>query len=187
MNLDTSTLVGIKQAKKLGLVPSGLADVITSDRIQLVQLLFDSTYLPTMFTLIRHPYERLRSLFFFLKKADWARNHNEFHRRFGNLTFYEYLAKDNGVDHNWMTTSLVNVRNKHLNDTHVSLATQILNKSLIGLTEAFETSIQRFQKYFGWNKTSASERCIRKLVKYTPVNAYNFGKDHITENSEWNF
>ena len=70
VNVDTSSKPGIDRARRLGLVPSGLVNmIITSDPKYAVENLFDEQHKGRMFALFRHPVDRLVSKFFYLQKA----------------------------------------------------------------------------------------------------------------------
>ena len=70
VNVDTTSKSGINRAEKLGLVPSGLADlVITSDPVYAVEHLYDKFHKGRALALFRHPVERLVSKFYYLQMA----------------------------------------------------------------------------------------------------------------------
>lgn len=70
VNVDTTTKQGIDRARKMGLVPSGLADmIITSDPEYAVSNLYDVNHKGRVLALFRHPVERLVSKFYYLQKA----------------------------------------------------------------------------------------------------------------------
>ena len=70
VNVDTTSKRGIDRAKRMGLVPSGLVDVIvTSDPAYAVEHLFDESHKGRVLALFRHPVDRLVSKFFYLREA----------------------------------------------------------------------------------------------------------------------
>lgn len=70
VNVDTTNKKGILRAQKLGLVPSGLADMIfTSDLTFAIEKLFDESHKGRVMVLFRHPIDRLVSKFYYLQQA----------------------------------------------------------------------------------------------------------------------
>lgn len=70
VNVDTTTEVGILRAEKLGLVPSGLADIIvTGFPAFAVSHLYDEDHKGRAFAIFRHPLKRLVSKFYYLQVA----------------------------------------------------------------------------------------------------------------------
>jgi len=69
-NVDTTTAEGILRSERLGLVPSGLADIIfTSYPGFAVGHLYSEKHRGRAFGLFRHPVERLVSKFYYLQVA----------------------------------------------------------------------------------------------------------------------
>ena len=58
INADTSDDHGIKRSHDLGLVPSGLVDVVVSSRFLHVASLFDVEHIARSFTIVRDPLGR---------------------------------------------------------------------------------------------------------------------------------
>eukprot|EP00581_Thalassiosira_minuscula_P010235 CAMPEP_0183711258 /NCGR_PEP_ID=MMETSP0737-20130205/6808_1 /TAXON_ID=385413 /ORGANISM="Thalassiosira miniscula, Strain CCMP1093" /LENGTH=249 /DNA_ID=CAMNT_0025939727 /DNA_START=90 /DNA_END=836 /DNA_ORIENTATION=- len=72
VNVNTNTETGIIRARLMGLVPSGIADIIfTTMPDYAIQHLYDSSHRGRAMALFRHPVERLVSKFFYLQIADW--------------------------------------------------------------------------------------------------------------------
>lgn len=70
VNVDTTIRPGIDHAKKLGLVQSGLADMIISSDVEYaVSQLFDGSHKGRALGLFRHPVDRLVSKFYYLQTA----------------------------------------------------------------------------------------------------------------------
>ena len=70
VNVDTTNKAGLNRAKNMGLVHSGLVDmIITSDITYAVEKLFDESHKGRVLGLFRHPIDRLVSKFFYLQKA----------------------------------------------------------------------------------------------------------------------
>ena len=70
VNVDPSSKEGIIRAKELGLVPSGLADIIfTNNPNFAIEHLYDEQHKGRVIGLFRHPVERLVSKFYYLRVA----------------------------------------------------------------------------------------------------------------------
>lgn len=70
VNVDVTSKWGINRAKKLGLVQSGVVNmIITSDVVYAVENLFDSQHKGRVLAIFRHPIDRLVSKFFYLREA----------------------------------------------------------------------------------------------------------------------
>jgi hypothetical protein len=70
VNADSTTESGILHAEELGLVPSGLADIIITGVPQFaVSHLYDKDHKGRAFGIFRHPVERLVSKFYYLQIA----------------------------------------------------------------------------------------------------------------------
>jgi hypothetical protein len=67
VNADTTTVDGLKSAKKFGLVQSGKVDTIYTPLIYEANELFDQNHQGRLFTVFRHPIERAISMFKYLQ------------------------------------------------------------------------------------------------------------------------
>mmetsp|Transcript_21067 Transcript_21067/g.33065 ORF Transcript_21067/g.33065 Transcript_21067/m.33065 type:complete len:237 (-) Transcript_21067:883-1593(-) len=66
VNVDTTGPVGIRHAEEMGLVPSGLADlIITGDPAFAIEHLYDDAHKGRVLALFRHPVDRLVSKFYY--------------------------------------------------------------------------------------------------------------------------
>lgn len=160
VNVDTTTLDGIKRAQSLNLVPSGLADVIYSSYLSEMSGLFSAKYRARLFTLIRNPISRAVSMYFYLQDAV-ARG--EMSSEFLYKTIDDY-AQSPHMENNLITRLLINQMEGPLKPEHLSQAKEILKrKVLIGLTSNFRESLERFKFYFGWQQASALEEMADEL------------------------
>lgn len=154
VNVDTTTSDGIRRAATMGLVPSGMADVIVTPLFfEAVDRLFASSaekkHRGRAFTVLRHPVHRAASMFYYLQNATWEETYDPTLR---NLTVAEY-ARSGKAESDWMTRFLVNKpESVELGTEDVVLAREILRrKFLVGLLTHMEESITRFERFFGWN------------------------------------
>ena len=66
VNVDTITRPGILRAERLGLVPSGLADMIVSPNLNFaIEHLYDEDHKGRVLAMFRHPIERMISKFYY--------------------------------------------------------------------------------------------------------------------------
>lgn len=139
VNVDTSTVEGIAEAKALGLASSGMAQLVISPRIREGAALFDSRK-GRAFAFLRNPVERAVSMFYFLQK------HNV--PSIAKMTLEEY-AKSPHVENNWMVRMLSGKMEGEVGEKELAIAKEVLRtKVVVGLMEWKEESIQRFAWYF---------------------------------------
>merc|ERR1712238_174564 len=132
VNVDTTTIPGIKRAIKLDLGSSGLAELVITP-------------------------------FKYLQYADWEPTYNP---EIKSWNLEEY-AQSNHIENNWMTRYLSNTLNGELTSAHLHLAMDILRrKFLVGLIDQLETSMKRFEAFFGWKymlNPTVQETCRESL------------------------
>lgn len=148
VNVDTTVLPGIERAAELQLIPSRVADIVFSPLLhESLDLLFSSEHRGRMFAMIRHPVDRVVSLFYYLQNADWEPTYNP---AFKDMTIEEY-ANSTYVEANWMVRSLVNEWEGPITIDMFGQAKEILRrKCLVGLISKFDESLHRFNRYFGF-------------------------------------
>lgn len=164
VNVDTSTPEGIHRAKNMGLIESGLADVIVSQHLHPVATLFNPHKMGRMFAVVRHPIERAVSMFHYLGVANWEPTYD------ADLAYIsiEMYARSKRAEHNWMTRFLSNELERDLNAKHLAIAKEVLRqKCLVGLLEHKGESFRRFEKYFGWApKDKDQMECRERLLHW---------------------
>lgn len=169
VNVDMSSPAGISNAQERGFGMSGLADVVVTSWLHQAASLFDSdhkgryvrkhmsfcsTCINThsnlqlahsrCFTLLRHPIHRAISLFYYLHDKDPI---------YKNMSIIEYASSQHSED-NWLVRFLNNELSDVLDERHLDTAKEVLaSKCLVGLTEEFTLSFERFDEYFGWSET----------------------------------
>lgn len=150
VNVDTTTLTGIAEAKALGLVGSGLAQLVVSPRLQAASGLFSTSHRGRTFAMIRHPIERAVSMFYFLKKHKIP--------ALVDMSLEDY-SKSSHVENNWMVRMLTDRMSGEVGEAEFELARQVLKeKVLVGLLEQKEESLRRFEFYFGWKYTENAQK-----------------------------
>lgn len=152
VNVDTTTQRGLAHARSLGLPASNMADVVSSAyAADVAEHLFDPVHHGKMFAIFRHPIERLASKFFYLREATWERTYNP---EYQHMTIEQYARDPTMVGENWMTRMLVGKMEAKLVPDDLQIAKDILErKCLVGLMSQMEESLERFQRYFGWELT----------------------------------
>jgi hypothetical protein len=148
VNADPSDHLGIQRSDKMGLVPSGMADVVVSSRILHAATLFDKEHKGRIFTILRDPVERAVSTFYYLQHAYWERHYRP---EYKDMTVLDYAAQPD-TSNNWMTRWLTGKNAEpHLTRDDLAFAKELLRrKFLILLTEEMSTSVQRLMHYMGW-------------------------------------
>jgi hypothetical protein len=142
LNVDTSTINGIKRASNLGLVPSHIPQLIFSPLFdEATEFLFDTENQGIMFAMFRDPIERVISLFYYLQEATWEPTYNP---ELKNMSLLEYVNSPL-VEANFIVRSLVNKFTEKLSPDDLAMAKEILRrKCIIGLVKDFDSSITQF-------------------------------------------
>jgi len=140
VNVDTTTIEGITEARNFGLAQSKLSDVIISPYIIDISSIFTSDFPGRAFTLLRDPIERAVSMYYYrMNIGDLP-----------DVTLEEY-AKGAGIENNWMTRFLTGQMEGELSKEKLERAKLILEqKFLIGFLDDIDESMLRFMKYNGW-------------------------------------
>lgn len=164
VNVDTSTTEGIQAARSIGLVESGLANVIVSQHLHPAATLFNKDQKGRCFTMIRHPIQRAVSMFHYLAVAHWEPTYDP------SLSYIsiEMYARSKRAEHNWLVRFLSGELEGDLNDDHLAMAKEVLReKCLVGLLLHKEESFLRFEKYFGWVPVSKAQSECRNRVLHS--------------------
>ena len=161
MNVDTTTPHGINRAVQFGLASSPDLDLVVTPYVYLVTKLFDENHRGRMFTIMRHPIDRAVSLFHAMKVNKHTKSMLE------DVTLEAY-AKGSMVENNWMTRFLANQQNGELTLQHETIAKELLRtKFLIGILKYKDTSMSRFESYFGWKvQTQKGMDCRERLLDW---------------------
>ena len=150
INVNTATPDGIERARELGLVSSGLADVIVTHRLHLGASLYDSKHFARVFAMFRHPVKRATSMFYYLQRAKWEPTYDH---SLANLTLEQY-AESGKAEENWVTRFLTHEYTGQLTEEHVVMAKEVMRrKVVVGLIDKFGDSLKRFELYFDWWQT----------------------------------
>jgi hypothetical protein len=171
VNVDTYTWEGIKRSKKLGLIESGLVDLVVSRHFYQAATLFNSDQKGICFTMIRHPIERAISLFHYLGVADWEPAYDP-SLAYINIEMY---ARSERSEHNWMVRFLSNEMDGDLSNKHLAVAKEVLQrKCLVGLLDEKDESFRRFDQYFGWTTEDKVQlECRDKLLHWGWSNKFS--------------
>lgn len=174
LNVDVSTEMGIRKAQSWNLISSRKADIVMSPLLHhATSLLFSHSQKARLFFVMRHPLERLVSLFYYLQNATHEPTYNPL---FQKMTLEQY-ANSSWVESNFMVRvsrprrhdhssfcaqyshrplsphfgkSLIDKMEGRLYPEDFDIAVAIIRKALIGLLENIEESTRRFDKFFGF-------------------------------------
>ena len=166
VNVELNTKEGILRASKLGLGQSRLADIIISPYLHnIASSVFTQQHPGRLFALFRHPVHRALGMYHYLSKASWDPMYSP---EVKNMTIEEF-AKSRYIENNWMTRFLIGKTKGKLTHADMLLAKKIVRyKVLVGLYDELETSMARFQLYFGWKgatKTRAdTAKCRHEAI-----------------------
>lgn len=173
VNVDPTSHKGILRAKRLGLVPSGRADIIFTSLPNFATThLYDDEHRGRAFVLFRNPVDRLVSLFYYLQVAKWERSYRP---DWADMSLSVW-ARDVDKDHNSYVKQLAGlVGRESPTEKHLQLAMDTLKeKFVVGLTEEMKESIRRFNIFMGIH--GSEERSVRCMDKY-------FGGEEVKTNS----
>ena len=165
VNVDTTTEAGIQHAKELGLVESGISDLISTPLLHdVVRYLFDASHLGRAFVVLRNPIDRAMATYHYLTTGRFHGPDGETLDQLSSKTLLEY-AESEFCDDNWLTRTLVNKPEGKLGQKDLSLAKGILRrKAIIGLYSDLATSLQHFVGVFGWDAPSSWNGCATDLI-----------------------
>lgn len=170
VNVDTTTLQGITKAKQLGLVSSGLANVILVRDIFQANIIFDPTHRGRIFAMFCHPVERAFNYYNDRKQA--AATDPNYNAEISSMTL-EQFANSPYMEHDWLTRYLSNQKEGPLSQVNLNQAMDIVRrKILVGLLDKRELSMARFEKYFNWKykiQPDVQESCRKRYLGMTTV------------------
>jgi len=162
INVESTTLDGLDRAKKLHLAESGLVDVIFTSYVHQAAKVFSPDYRGRVFTIMRHPVERAASEFFYLQDASWEGTYSPESK---GWTILQY-AESEHAEHDWVTKQLLGTW-QELTDEDLEKAKYILEaKVLIGLIDRMEESVDRFNRYFGWEESPDKVPCAEDMLDH---------------------
>ena len=164
---STSTLEGLKQAKDARLVQKGELEVVTTQYLFEAAKLFNGRqHRGRCFVFMRHPIERVVSLFYYLGSSD-ARHEPTYDPRLKFISI-EMWARSKAIPHNWITRFLSNELVGDLTPRHLERAKAVLRqKCLVGLLDEKTESWSRFQTFFGWHLyTEEMRECQDELLNW---------------------
>mmetsp|Transcript_28988 Transcript_28988/g.61272 ORF Transcript_28988/g.61272 Transcript_28988/m.61272 type:complete len:367 (+) Transcript_28988:35-1135(+) len=149
VNVDTLSREGILRAKKMGLVPSGKADlIVTSGALGFaIEHLYDRSYKGRVVALFRNPVERLISKFYYSQVATWERSYRP---EWKDIDI-EYWAVHINRENDMMVKTLAGLGlEDEVTEADLRIAIKTLRQLfIIGLMSQMEESIHRFNIFMG--------------------------------------
>jgi hypothetical protein len=163
INADTTTKSGILRAGELGLVPSGLADIIVTNSPQFaVSHLYDEDHKGRAFATFRHPVKRLVSKFYYLQIADWEKTYSPEWKNMNIVAWANRVNRDNNIYVKFLAGKTVgdSVEEK---DLQIAMTT-LKERFVVGLTDQMEESFRRFFVLMGIDESNKKkDKCMAKL------------------------
>ena len=155
VNVDTTTPLGLKRAKTLGLAPSRVADVVFTPYIHETTILFDMDHRGRFFTVLRDPVSRMQSLYYFRRMNG----------SLGDKTLEEFIRT---AGENWMVRTLTDSMSGRIDVAMLDVAKEILRrKFLVGLFDEKTETLRRIELFFGWKFSSpVSQSCKNQLYYF---------------------
>lgn len=168
VNADTTNRAGIMRASRLGLVPSGLVDIIiTSDVTFAAEHLFDESHKGRLLSLFRHPVDRLVSKFYYLQKASWERDYKP---QWKHIDVLEWAKTRSTPDNNFMVKKLAGLRaNETATEEDLRIAMRTIKKRFyVGLMDKMEESIHRFNFVMGIDEVQEdNQQCLEHFFHHS--------------------
>ena len=134
---------------------SGVADLAMSSDMHYAAILFGPNHRGRIFAVLEDPVKRAVRL--------------QYDGTVGlvpddSQSLVDFARSDELVD-NWMVRALTNEPRGELTSAHLDAAREILRrKVIVGFTELFEASMDRFDSYFGWHLADDQAKCRDRLV-----------------------
>ncbi|KAL3785422.1 hypothetical protein HJC23_013561 [Cyclotella cryptica] len=169
INVDTTILPGILQAREMGLVPSRAADmVVTHEVTAAVRYLFNPLNRGRALALFRHPIDRLVSKFYYLQIASWERGYRPHWKNMSLLQWAE--TEKNGPETNYLVQKLSGKEwEDPVTEADLPTAKQVLRDHVVvGLMDEMQESFRRFNIVMSATTDQGSERnlqerCMKEL------------------------
>jgi len=172
VNVNTFSSEGITQAKANKLVYTGQVDVIFSPRLYDAAHLFAADHRGRLFTIIRHPVERIN---FYFNLISTNPDHPSYDPSLAGVDIESYAGgKEDRLEFNYLTKLFSGNLDKSSNElTEYDLNTAkevIRRKVLIGLESKKAESIHRFEEFFDMtfeDENSDDELCGKDLPLFS--------------------
>ncbi|KAL9183639.1 hypothetical protein ACHAXT_004495 [Thalassiosira profunda] len=149
VNVDMSTAEGRRHAKDLGLVESGVPDVVISKDMHGTLDVFNNRNRARSFAILRHPLERAISKYHSALVSD---------PNVAGMTLTQYIRSAAYLPDNYLTRFLSGRYRRKLGLEHLDIAREILRrKFVVGLASDLPASMNMFSHVFNWNVTAASQ------------------------------
>lgn len=147
VNVNTISWKGVDRAASMGLAESNLAEVVVTPIIHKVAAdVFSPHHRALLFTVFRHPVDRLVSQYYYLQEASWEKTYNpdiaketlgEYARKYDNRVLRQLIGKD--------------IKWTAITQSDLDVAKEVVRtRMLVGLMSDVEGSMRRFIQYFGW-------------------------------------
>ena len=161
VNVDTTTDAGIDRASALGFSDKRQADLVISPfPVHAAKKLFSTKNKGAMFSLFRHPVDRINSMFYYLQSATWEPTYSA---SLANTTLLEY-AKSPDLECNWMVRFLVDKPEGAIDEHDLEQAKRLVqDKCLVGLQTEMAFSLRMFGQVFGWDQHEKWNQCMGTL------------------------
>ncbi|KAL7461801.1 hypothetical protein ACHAXS_002203 [Conticribra weissflogii] len=164
VNVDVSNKEGILHAKDLGLVPSEKADIIVTPLPEFaLETLFDESHKGRFLMLVRHPIERLVSLFYYLQVATWEKTYRP---SWKNTTLLQWSKRHSKFWKNFLVKKILG-KDDFTEDEFLEMMETVRKYFVVGLMDQMEESVKRFNAVMNFNveNNTAYEECMVDFFK----------------------
>lgn len=117
----------------------------------------------TYITLLRDPISRVISLYYYIRRTEGHRFHDEIHRKEWSLR--EYLEESGNLENeNWMTRQLSGrIKGKVTNKEFQQAVSRLENHfAVAGTVERFDASLLLMKRKFGWTSVYYRKRNVTR-------------------------
>eukprot|EP00569_Conticribra_weissflogii_P019015 CAMPEP_0171448150 /NCGR_PEP_ID=MMETSP0881-20121228/39471_1 /TAXON_ID=67004 /ORGANISM="Thalassiosira weissflogii, Strain CCMP1336" /LENGTH=344 /DNA_ID=CAMNT_0011972577 /DNA_START=10 /DNA_END=1041 /DNA_ORIENTATION=+ len=159
INVDVSNKEGILHARDLGLVPSEKANIIITPLPEFaLGTLFDESHKGRFLMLVRHPIERLVSLFYYLQVATWEKTYRP---SWKNATLLQWSKSHSKIWKNFLVKKIIG-KDDFTEDEFLEMMETVRKYFVVGLMDEMEESVKRFNAVMklNVNNNTAFEECM---------------------------
>lgn len=148
INVNFGYLPGIEQAKKWKMADSNIVDVAATSYFTDAAAIFTHKRPASVFTVFRHPVERMVSDYHYQQVADWEATYD---KKKTQITLMEYATNPKYHVDNWMTRMLADVHQGPVTDKDFQFAKTVLHeKVLVLFLDQIDESVERLLTYYDW-------------------------------------
>ena len=170
VNVDFGYLTGIHQAKQWKMASSGVVDVAVSSYLHEAVDTFTTSNSARVFTIFRHPVQRMVSDFYYQQIATWEKTYQVESKP---TSLLDYAMDGRYHVDNWVTRQIANVHSGPVTDEDYEYAKEFIHtKVLVLFLDEIDDSIERLLTYMNWKKFLDEKDINTETGKYNCLDAF---------------